>query len=446
MLLPDQLVQTGGSFQCTACGTVNAVAAFVAAAQVPMPHMIAAPPKPKPTSDPRRTALLVAITALCILGVIAPWPAVLIGVGLAGWAIAAVAGKAPSVLGLLYTESTRRNALAIGSLCIGLFVATCGLVGVSVEREREADKERAEQSVREAKAEAAAALEEAKAQADTLIDEAASLLAAGDVERARAKLTEARDLDETNEHLRPAIEELKRVSHEQDLASMPGRLEKIKKASESEEWHMARKACKAAAAIDDTYAGLVDLCKPVAAEVEALRRTQAVDQALAVAADKEKCDTPLEIQQAWEALKSIPEDDPNRKKASRAAKKLEKCRKKVERQFDKGLRDVMVMQRTNFATQLENSLLDDGLDVRVTAKGKYSDHLKVKWILMGRPAVRAMTKETGFLQNAEKVGFKLVTFTDGYYESFKFDLAPESEAGGGKGALEGMGLDQPLSL
>ena len=60
--------------------------------------------------------------------------------------------------------------------------------------------------------------------------------------------------------------------------------------------------------------------------------------------------------------------------------------------------------------------------------------------------VHQITKDGEFLTELEKIGFKRVTFSDGYYESWYFDLTPESEEESGKLALRGVGLDQPIKM
>lgn len=50
------------------------------------------------------------------------------------------------------------------------------------------------------------------------------------------------------------------------------------------------------------------------------------------------------------------------------------------------------------------------------------------------------------LAGLQEIGFKRVTLSDGYYLSYVYDLEPQSEDGGGKLALAGLGLDKPISM
>ena len=60
--------------------------------------------------------------------------------------------------------------------------------------------------------------------------------------------------------------------------------------------------------------------------------------------------------------------------------------------------------------------------------------------------VHQITKDGTFLAELEKIGFEKVTFSDGFYESWYYELNPQSEADGGKAVLEQFGLDKPLNL
>jgi len=59
--------------------------------------------------------------------------------------------------------------------------------------------------------------------------------------------------------------------------------------------------------------------------------------------------------------------------------------------------------------------------------------------------VYKLTKDGTYLAKLENIGFKRVTFTDGY-ESVYYDLSPSPEDRGGADALASMGLGEPLRL
>lgn len=106
----------------------------------------------------------------------------------------------------------------------------------------------------------------------------------------------------------------------------------------------------------------------------------------------------------------------------------------------------MIVQREAYVETLDRVMLESGFDATATVSGKHKDKLRIEWVLMGRATAHQMAHEGGILVTAEKIGFKRVTFTDGYFESFYYDLSPQSEDGGGKAALSGMGLGKPLKL
>ncbi len=174
--------------------------------------------------------------------------------------------------------------------------------------------------------------------------------------------------------------------------------------------------------------------------------TEGIAESEKVVADKGLCDTPKAIADAWTKLKQVTPSDPEIKQAKDLAKKLEKCRATTEKKLDKEILELMVAQRESMASRMETSFLDDGLDVRVTLSGKNKNEIKMTWVLMSRPTVHQITKDGTFLAGLEKTGFKRVTFSDGFGESFWYDLEPQDETGAGKKALKDLGLDVPISL
>jgi len=176
-----------------------------------------------------------------------------------------------------------------------------------------------------------------------------------------------------------------------------------------------------------------------------------INQALSVARDKRLCDTPKEIAEAWDNLQKVTRKDGLYSKAKIATNKLERCRKKVIRTLVKGGMSIMRNQRIEMANKLEVSFLDQGMDARVVAYGKNKERLKMTFVLFNRAWAHKMTNggsmsEGSFLSNLQKVGFKRVTFSDGYDSSFFYDLDPENEAKAFSRTLDGMGLGDPLRL
>lgn len=176
-----------------------------------------------------------------------------------------------------------------------------------------------------------------------------------------------------------------------------------------------------------------------------------VSAAKSVVSDKQKCDTPKEIADAWTLLSEVRPQDPEWKEARSLAAKLERCRSSAERQLTKALKDLMVSQRAEMAGTMERSMLDSGVDVRVTLRGRDKDHIRIGWILMSRVAAHQLTdggsmEEGALLFNLQRVGFRKVEFHDNYGESWSYTLQPPDESQGGRMSLEPMGLGEPLVL
>ena len=106
----------------------------------------------------------------------------------------------------------------------------------------------------------------------------------------------------------------------------------------------------------------------------------------------------------------------------------------------------MSTQRKIFAEQYELQMLDNGLDAKVRTSGAHSRYLSVTSVLMSRVTVHQALKDGELLNTFEDVGFKKVTFKNGYGFVQSFKLEPERENSIGQKALQGMGLGQPLKL
>jgi hypothetical protein len=160
------------------------------------------------------------------------------------------------------------------------------------------------------------------------------------------------------------------------------------------------------------------------------QQTLVVDTALEVA--KSKCDSADDLVSAWTRLRTVESTDAQYKRALTAASALERCRRTAYQVLLKGLRGVMQAQRETFAGQYENELLGEGLDVHVRLGGSLKDRLTIEYVLFNRAWAYKITdggsmKEGSFLGNLENAGFKRVTFSDGFSESFYYDLNPVTE-------------------
>jgi tetratricopeptide (TPR) repeat protein len=214
----------------------------------------------------------------------------------------------------------------------------------------------------------------------------------------------------------------------------------------------AQQALIRAKQVDPTLDGIDE---PLAAAKQLKRQADVktwIADARAIGQDKGRCDTMLEISNAWKALQSVTKDDRLYGQAVMATAVLERCRKSSIATMAKGVRDLMKLQREQWAEKYERSLLGEGLDVRVKLSGLTKNHVTIQYVLFNRAWAFKITdggKTTpdSFLGGLQKIGFKKVTFSNGFGDSTYYDLEPEPEDDGAtaKGFAD-MGLDKPLRL
>ena len=78
--------------------------------------------------------------------------------------------------------------------------------------------------------------------------------------------------------------------------------------------------------------------------------------------------------------------------------------------------------RGAMAQMLENSLLEAGYNVDVRAIGKDHNTLQVKWIFVSKSLAYQLSQQGRIFDNARSVGFKRVEITDGYDETWRWNL------------------------
>jgi hypothetical protein len=78
--------------------------------------------------------------------------------------------------------------------------------------------------------------------------------------------------------------------------------------------------------------------------------------------------------------------------------------------------------REMYARAYESRLLDDGLNVDVTTSGTGSTILKLKWILVSKVIAHQVAKGD-LLTELRAMGFKRFVITDGYDETWYWDLS-----------------------
>ncbi len=185
--------------------------------------------------------------------------------------------------------------------------------------------------------------------------------------------------------------------------------------------------------------------KRAARKIEVEAKTEGV---IAVVEDEKKCDTPLAVSDAWESIRDVTKEDPGFSNAARAVRRLERCRKKIERDLTRGLATVMKKQREEYASRLERVFLDEGMDIRVRAGGTT---LKLTFVLFNRAWAHKLTDGGSMapgsvLGTSEGLGFRRVVFSDGYRESYSYKLEPKDEKDAIRERAMLPGLRSPLKL
>lgn len=198
-------------------------------------------------------------------------------------------------------------------------------------------------------------------------------------------------------------------------------------------------------------AGLDELIAKVKVEARNEQVGSWIERANAVGRDKTRCGIGKEVGDAWAGLRQTTKDDRLYRRAVAAARRLERCRRRLRRDFTKAGRDLRKVQRESWAREYETKLLDQGMDVRVRLRGRYKDTVRIVYVLFNRAWAHKITgggstASGSFLGNLENLGFKRVIFSDGYYESYSYSLDPEDETTMGELTLREMGLGEPLEL
>ncbi len=445
--------QAGGTLACPHCGFQN----IIAAPAFPAPGVGQAAPvhayaaKPKAASPGAGVALAAIVGVFAAVWVVTTYPvlgfvlgAIVLGVSLA-WAASSKARPViTKALKLTELPSWKRVLLCGAGVLGGVTLFALAYGGLQ-QQAREAEQEEQRQAGLDARAAQKAEQEAARQQQQSeLVASARTELEAGDLEAARSKLLEAKKLGSSQE-VTSLSEDVAAAVHQAELDALPKDFLALQSFIEGESWKPASKECARMLRLDGDYAGLKDACAVVAKGKRAAAVPEWIAAANAVADDKGKCTLPTEIQQAWSDLKQITSDDAQFSKAKRAAARLERCRKKSQRAFTKGVKEVMAMQRRSHAANLEETLLDLRMNADVSTRGKWDQTLRIKWALMTRVTVRDFTGQDELVGAWTKVGFTKVVFTDGFYESWSIELDPESESDAGAAVL-GEGLQEPLRL
>lgn len=216
-------------------------------------------------------------------------------------------------------------------------------------------------------------------------------------------------------------------------------------------WRDAEASRAAAAKLDGGNPALTSAEPEISEHNRQLDVDDAISDASRISASREDCETPKTIAAAWQKLGRAKSTDTRWRDAVAAAAVLEGCRIKTMKALDKGMRDIMVAQREAWPAQADRVFLDRGLNVKIRLSGPNKEIATLEWALMSRAAAHQLTNggstaNDSFLGGLQKIGFKRVTFTDGFDESWFYTLEPTDESNGGAMVMREQGLDRPLLL
>lgn len=103
------------------------------------------------------------------------------------------------------------------------------------------------------------------------------------------------------------------------------------------------------------------------------------------------------------------------------ARKKEEAAKAAERAvLEAKARRVL---RDQMAKHIENAMLDEGFNVDVSARGPDHTVLHLKWALVSKVVAHQLAKGD-FLEDARALGFRRVEITDGFDETWYWNLRP----------------------
>ena len=133
-----------------------------------------------------------------------------------------------------------------------------------------------------------------------------------------------------------------------------------------------------------------------------------------------------EIERTRTALQSIERVAPQYEEARRLLANLDKHeaegKKLMEATIAKAIADD-VEGRRDYANEMEKTWLKNGMDAHVSTSGSKSTTLVIRYVLVSRPLLFKLMNETPFVENAKKVGFTNIHFTNGYDVQGTYDIA-----------------------
>lgn len=196
---------------------------------------------------------------------------------------------------------------------------------------------------------------------------------------------------------------------------------------------------------DETLAPLIQAKEKEMAEQAKIKaeeqRKEGIKEGITLAKDCKQW------QKAWSLVKTIqPEDKEHKLVKNKIVPKLDRCRKKDIRDTQRALDKVMAAQRVNIGKNIDSIFLDNNMDVRIKTYGKNKTKIRLTYVFFSnRVWIKKMT-DAGLLTRLEKVGFKRVTFSDGFGRSTYYDLSPPSSKEANEKVWREKGFMLPLAV
>jgi hypothetical protein len=78
--------------------------------------------------------------------------------------------------------------------------------------------------------------------------------------------------------------------------------------------------------------------------------------------------------------------------------------------------------RKLFAKTTEKAYLSQGMDVYISVSGVDATTIKMKYVLIGRPAAYKLSNDSRLIGNLRNMGFRKMILTDGYDDTWTIDL------------------------
>jgi hypothetical protein len=79
--------------------------------------------------------------------------------------------------------------------------------------------------------------------------------------------------------------------------------------------------------------------------------------------------------------------------------------------------------REQYATTVENQMLEQGYDMTVRATGARKSVLRFQWVKMSRPVIYGFINNKEVVNTLKAMGFKILIFTDGFDSTWQYEVS-----------------------